>query len=63
MNITNQSLLLFRRLARLATTERVGRIKYRAYRRWLKRQQTTPGTILPCTQTARYGLKDVATAN
>ncbi len=57
LNITDEAMLLFRILhnmsvdARYAPDQacamRIGRIKYRVWKRWTRRDATIPGTIRP----------------
>lgn len=53
MNTTDQALLLFRRLQALPPSTRGALIKYRAYRRWKRRDAKLPGTIRPSSGAAK----------
>lgn len=52
MNLTDQALLLFRELTREhmdAPSPRLAHVKYRAYRRWKRRQGRQAGLITPAS--------------
>lgn len=52
MNMTDQALLLFRRLY---AADAPPQLRYRAYRRWARRQAQEPGTIEPSSIASRSG--------